>query len=257
VAEAEATFALEFGPFIPPDQSSVGNTLAAAHRFLYSPNGAQLCAPRFVNETGKQVHTKLHRTGETIMTMKAVSTASRKIAIQGIGAILCTGVLGALFSAQASASCMNPASASGQGSLHQSPRFALNAPGAWSGTEGAHKIVGSWQVSYATEGTVYGEAFIQWHSDGTEWENVDFPILGGNICLGSWKPIGGNKVSRYHVGWLYSDGLLFGHFTETETVEVSRDGNSYTGQNDTKLFQLDGTMFKEIVGTSAATRISP
>src|ERR1700690_2404654 len=125
---------------------------------------------------------------KTIMTMKAISNPSRKIAIQGLGAILCTSVLWGLFSAQASASCMNPASASGQGSLHQSPRLALNAPGDWSGIEGAHKIVGTWQVAYAAGGTVYGEAFIQWHSDGTEWENVDFPILGGNICLGSWKP---------------------------------------------------------------------
>jgi hypothetical protein len=194
------------------------------------------------------------------MMMKAVSTAPRKVAIQGVGAILCTGVLGALLSTPASASCMNPALTSGQASVHQVPSIALNAPGAQSsyGTEdAAQRIVGTWQVSYATGGTVYGVAFIQWHSDGTEWENVDFPILGGNICLGSWKPAGGNRVSRYHVGWLYSDGVLFGHFTETETVEVSRDGNSYTGNNDTKLFQLDGTMFKEVVGTSAATRISP
>jgi hypothetical protein len=104
---------------------------------------------------------------------------------------------------------------------------------------------------------VYGEAFIQWHSDGTEWENIDFPILGGNICMGSWKAIGGNKVSRYHVGWLYSDGTLVGHFIETETDVLSQDGNSYTGNNDTKMYMLDGTMFNEVVGTSAATRISP
>jgi|HubBroStandDraft_4_1064222.scaffolds.fasta_scaffold676663_1 hypothetical protein len=194
------------------------------------------------------------------MTMQAVSTASRKIAIQGVGAILCTGVLGALFSAQAGAACMDPNAASGQGGLHQVPTLALNAPAAQSsfGTEGAaQKIVGTWQVSYATQGTVYGVAFIQWHSDGTEWENVDFPILGGNICLGSWKAVGGNKVSRYHVGWLYADGALFGHFIETETDIVAWDGNSYTGNNDTKMYKLDGTMFNEVVGTSAATRISP
>jgi len=191
------------------------------------------------------------------MIMKAGSKASRKTAIQGVGAILCTGVLGALFSAQARASCMDPSSASG-GSLHQAPSLALKAAPAWSGTDdAAHKIVGTWQVSYATGGTVYAEAFIQWHSDGTEWENIDFPILGGNICLGSWKVVGENRVSRYHVGWLYSNGVLFGHFIETETDELSHDGNSYTGSNDTKLYQLDGTMIQEIVGTSAATRISP
>ena len=188
--------------------------------------------------------------------MRWNNSIKRRTAIQGAGAILCTGVLGALFSAQAAASCVDPKA--GQGSSHQSPILALNAPGAWNGTEGAaHKIVGTWQVSYAAGGTVYGEAFIQWHSDGTEWENIDFPILGGNICMGSWKAIGGNKVSRYHVGWLYSDGTLVGHFIETETDVVSQDGNSYTGNNDTKMYMLDGTMFNEVVGTSAATRISP
>ena len=194
------------------------------------------------------------------MTMRAVSNASRKTAIQGVGAILCTSVLGALFSAQASAACMDPNAASGQGSLHQSPKLALNAASVqsfWEREDAAHKIVGTWQVAYATGGTVYGEGFIQWHSDGTEWENIDFPVLGGNICLGSWKVVGEDRISRYHVGWLYTDGMLSGHFIETETDALSRDGNSYTGNNDTKFYKLDGTMFQEVIGTSAAKRISP
>src|SRR5579859_6902305 len=193
-------------------------------------------------------------------TMNTGSDGSIKTTIQGTAAILGASILAALFSAPASASCMDPNAASGQASSHPVPHLALNtsAPLSSSETEdAAHKIVGTWQVSYATQGTVYGVAFIQWHSDGTEWENVDFPILGGNICLGSWKAAGGNKVSRYHVGWLYADGALFGHFIETETDEVSRDGNSYTGYNDTKMYKIDGTMFNEVIGTSAATRISP
>lgn len=192
------------------------------------------------------------------MTTKAVSNPSSKTALHGIGAVLCVGVLGALFSAQASASCVDLAAVSGQGALHQSPTLSLHAAvGAAIPGSAAERIVGTWQVSYASGGTVYGEAFIQWHSDGTEWENIDFPVLSGNICMGSWKAVDENHVYRYHVGWLYSNGALFGHFTETETNEVSPDGNSYTGNNDTKLYQLDGTMIQEIVGTSSATRISP
>ncbi len=193
-------------------------------------------------------------------TMNTGPNGSMKTTIQGTAAIFGASILAALFSAPASASCMDPNAASGQGSSHPVPHLALNAPAASSLSEtedAAHKIVGTWQVSYATQGAVYGVAFIQWHSDGTEWEIVDFPILGGNICLGSWKAAGGNKVSRYHVGWLYADGALFGHFIETETDEVSRDGNSYTGYNDTKMYKLDGTMFNEVIGTAAATRISP
>ncbi len=191
------------------------------------------------------------------MTTKAVSGPSRKTVSAGVGAILCAGVLGALFSAQASASCVDLAAASGQGALHQSPTMSLHEAIDARAGGAAEKIVGTWQVSYATQGVVYAEAFIQWHRDGTEWENIDFPVLSGNICMGSWKTVDENRVYRYHVGWLYSNGTLFGHFIETETDELSRDGNSYTGNNDTKLYQLDGTMFKEVIGTSAATRISP
>src|SRR5277367_1871538 len=133
------------------------------------------------------------------MTMKTELHGSKKTVIQGAGAIFCAGVLGALFSAPAGAACVDPQA--GQGS-HQSPKLALDAPGArnfWELEDAAHKIVGTWQVAYAAGGSVYGEAFIQWHSDGTEWENINFPILGGNICMGSWKAVGEDKVSRYHV----------------------------------------------------------
>jgi hypothetical protein len=191
------------------------------------------------------------------MKMNTGSRASTKTVMQGLGTILGAGILGVLFSAQASAACVDPRSASGEGTLHQSPLLSFHAPTEAHYTEGAHRIVGTWQVAYAAGGSVYGEAFIQWHSDGTEWENVDFPVLSGNICLGSWKAAGENRVSRFHVGWLYTDGILSGHFTETETDELSRDGNSYSGTNDTKLYNLEGTMFHEIVGTSAATRIAP
>ena len=43
-------------------------------------------------------------------------------------------------------------------------------------------IVGTWLVNYGPVGL----AFIQWHSDGTEWENITHPSAGGNICMGSW-----------------------------------------------------------------------
>jgi len=126
--------------------------------------------------------------------------------------------------------------------------------------EGDHdrpSIVGTWDVTYTTNGAPGGEAFIQWHSDGTEWENINFPILSGNICLGSWKSIGGNRVFRRHVGWLYDGGALVGRFTETETDIVSKDGNSYTGWNELKLYDLNGNLMADLPGTAQATRIKP
>jgi hypothetical protein len=115
------------------------------------------------------------------------------------------------------------------------------------------RIVGTWHVTYA--GPLAGEAFIQWHSDGTEWENIHFPILGGTICMGDWKAVDENHVRRSHVGWLYTDGNPSGYFTQTETDEVARDGSWYRGTNYIRLYGPDGVLFAEGAGTAEATRI--
>jgi len=119
-------------------------------------------------------------------------------------------------------------------------------------------IVGTWHVTYTTGGAPGGEAFIQWHSDGTEWENINFPILGGNICMGSWKQSDANHVFRNHWGWLYDgSGNLAGYFNETETDELSKDGNSYQGNNETKIYDLAAALQADVTGGASATRISP
>jgi hypothetical protein len=125
------------------------------------------------------------------------------------------------------------------------------------GENGGRGIVGTWHVTYTAGGSPFGEAFIQWHSDGTEWENINFPVLGGNICVGSWKQVGRRQFSRNHIGWTFDNGTLSGYFTETETNEVAFDGNSYSGTNDSKIYDLKSNLLAEVQGTSAAKRIEP
>lgn len=153
----------------------------------------------------------------------------------------------------AHASCVDPRTPS-----QQTTPLNLNLPpmAAHSGQNAGENIVGTWHVVYSTEGSTSGEAFIQWHSDGTEWENINYPVLGGNICLGSWKIVDHSHVSRNHFGWLYSNGLLAGYFNETETDELSWDGNSYTGSNETTLYFFSGPPMVSR-GTAAARRIAP
>ena len=160
----------------------------------------------------------------------------------------------------AHAGCVDPRDLTQRGSFHKMPALLAENSTAWSGSENASaadKIVGTWHVTYTTEGSPGGEAFIQWHNDRTEWENINFPILGGNICMGSWKPVDRTHVLRSHIGWLYTNGILSGYFTETETNEVAHHGNSYSGINDTKIYDLDGNLQVELAGTAIATRISP
>ena len=117
------------------------------------------------------------------------------------------------------------------------------------------RIVGTWHVTYA--GVIAGEAFIQWHSDGTEWENINHSALGGNICMGDWRAVDENHVSRSHVGWLFSNGSLTGYFTWTKTDEVARDGSSYRGTNYVRIYDNNGVKVFEGPGTAEATRIPP
>jgi hypothetical protein len=64
------------------------------------------------------------------------------------------------------------------------------------------------------------------------------------------------RYFRNHVGWLYENGALIGYLNETETDELSKDGNSYTGTNEVKLYDLSGNLFFDATGTASATRIA-
>jgi hypothetical protein len=163
-----------------------------------------------------------------------------------------------LIGLSAHASCADPRALAQQGVSRQTVQVFLQRPVAGDHSDKERvddRIVGTWQVTYT--GGLTGVAFIQWHSDGTEWENIDFPILSGTICMGDWKAIDKTHVRRSHVAWLYTNGNPSGYLTETETDEVARDGNSYRGINNIKFYDVDGNMFAEAAGTAVATRISP
>jgi hypothetical protein len=166
----------------------------------------------------------------------------------------------ALSGVSAHAGCADPRTVDRSGAFQAMPALTLQKSMSEnnSNSENAGRnIVGTWHVTYTAGGSPFGEAFIQWHSDGTEWENINFPVLGGNICLGSWKQVGRRQFSRNHIGWLYDNGKLSGYFTETETNEVAFDGNSYSGLNDSKIYDLKNNLLAEVQGTAMATRIAP
>jgi hypothetical protein len=79
------------------------------------------------------------------------------------------------------------------------------------------------------------------------------PVLTGNVCTGSWEVIGEPRFFRNHFGWLFTAGLVSGWFYETETDELSGDGNSYTDTNGLKMYDLSGNYD----ATASAARIEP
>ena len=161
----------------------------------------------------------------------------------------------------AHAACVDSRMAGSSSVGHQFPASILKGliGNEFRGEGGAREtIVGTWHVSYTVEGAPFADAFIQWHRDGTEWENINLPVLSGNICMGSWKAVDRSHVFRNHWGWLFTDGVVTGYFNETETDTLSWDGNSYTGTNDTKFYDLTtGAKTMELTGTATARRIAP
>jgi len=166
----------------------------------------------------------------------------------------------ALTGISAHASCADPRASGARSEAQTLPQQMLQGlagESSFANGDAGDKIVGTWHVSYTVEGAHFADALIQWHRDGTEWENINLPVLGGNICMGSWKRVDEWHVFRSHIGWLYTNGTLTGYFTETETNAVSRDGMSYSGVNEQKIYDLSGVMQADVTGTSSATRIAP
>jgi hypothetical protein len=121
-----------------------------------------------------------------------------------------------------------------------------------------NSIVGLWHVIYTANNSVFAETLKQWHSDGTEFENVDHnPAIGG-VCLGVWKQVSVRTVRLHHLGWLFNaDGSPAGTFTQDETDTVAPNGLSYTGTFTFKTYDVNGNFSGfEATGTIAASRIT-
>ncbi len=158
----------------------------------------------------------------------------------------------ALSAVSAHAACVDPRVARGTAPAHAQSRVALPL-GAASEREGPGGIVGTWLATYS----LGGEAIIQWHSDGTEWENIDHPTQGGNICLGRWEQTGKRTYARHHIGWIYevSGAPASNYFIEDETVVLAADGKSYSGTDTFTIYNRDGTIqVGPLAGTASATR---
>jgi hypothetical protein len=126
------------------------------------------------------------------------------------------------------------------------------------GQDSAQPIVGLWHVVYTAGNAIFGVSLKEWHSDGTEFENIAHSPAIGNICFGVWKPVASHTVRLHHTGWLFSEqGELTGSFTNDETDIVDEDGMTYKGSFVFKTYDTNGKLTGvEVSGTIAAQRIT-
>lgn len=122
---------------------------------------------------------------------------------------------------------------------------------------GYGSIVGMWNNSVVVGGNVVANSISTWHGDGTEFDNIDFPPITGNICQGVWESKGVGKVVEHHLGWTFDQNSNpTGYFTLEQNLKLSRDGMSYSGPFDQKFYDVNGNLVNEIAGDMSATRFT-
>ena len=192
----------------------------------------------------------------------------RKLTV-AVGVIL----MGTILSVRASADCGSTAR----------PRAVQ--PQSWQGSElfqqglllvsdrGDDPIVGMWQVKFTAEGntgsgappdgTPIDNAFVQWHSDGTELMNSGRPAQDGNFYMGIWKRTGRSsyKLNHFALGNTPDNapsgiGFPAGPTHVRENIVLSRDGNCYIGSFTLDAYDTSGHNVAHIVGKISATRVT-
>jgi len=120
-----------------------------------------------------------------------------------------------------------------------------------------NSIVGLWHTTYTADNAPFAETLKEWHSDGTEFENVNHNPAVGSVCVGVWKLVGTRKVRLHHLGFLFNaDGTSAGTFVVDETDTVGTPGSSYVGAFTFSTYDVNGNLTGQVKGTVAATRIT-
>ncbi len=138
--------------------------------------------------------------------------------------------------------------------------------------EDAPSIVGMWHVVFtahslnggAIPDTVTDNSVVVWHDDGTEIMNSSRPAQDGNFCLGVWVQTGKLSYFLNHIPWQGNDpsnapaGIGNPQLGAQiiEDVNLSPDGNHYSGTYTLTAYDPSGNPTVSFTGTLEATRIT-
>jgi len=136
--------------------------------------------------------------------------------------------------------------------------FAPAQSQAASGGVQSSSIVGLWNVTFYSGGTIVDQAFDVWHSDGTEILNDFTNPIEGNVCLGVWTETSSQTFKLKHPSWTFDGG---GNLTGTayivETLIVGPNGNEYEGPYSISFFDTAGSPAGTFTGVLKAYRVMP
>lgn len=126
-------------------------------------------------------------------------------------------------------------------------------------------IVGFWSVKFVAfgttgipDGTVIDDAYVVWHSDGTEIMNSARPPLTSSFCMGVWKQTSQRrfKLNHFAKSWDPSGTTFVGPANIREEVVLDRDGDSYRGTFTIDQYDTNGNVLAHLAGKVIGTRIT-
>jgi len=128
-----------------------------------------------------------------------------------------------------------------------------------------------WHVIFTAEGNTgpnlppdgapVDNAFVVWHSDGTEIMNSDRNPATQSFCLGVWKRVSflRYKLNHFAISWdpTVDPNNPQGPANIREYVVLSPDARTFKGTFVIQQFDESGNTLVEIEGLMSATRITP
>jgi hypothetical protein len=127
-------------------------------------------------------------------------------------------------------------------------------------------IVGMWQVQFIAEGnngnppdgTPIDNAFVQWHSDGTEIMNSSRDPATQSFCLGVWKQVGPRhyRLNHFAKSWDSIAGQPAGPANVREDVVLSHNGRSFSGTFTIDQYDESKNLLAHVVGRLEGRRIT-
>jgi hypothetical protein len=128
-------------------------------------------------------------------------------------------------------------------------------------------IVGLWHAKLVSQGSQYipdgvpiDDAYVQWHSDGTELMNSSRPPVTGSFCMGVWERTGPSTYRLNHVAISWNpDSTFQGPASVREEITLAKGGNKYTGTFTIVQYDASGINVlppTPIVGVITAERIT-
>ena len=164
----------------------------------------------------------------------------------------------AMYALPASAGCTDPRSPHAFSAMPH-----LLAQAATMGDQEAghshRSIVGTWHVTYTTGGAPGGEAFIQWHSDGTEVINSGgHSPASANWCMGVWAQTGflTYEFNHFPIAYNPTTGEIANYINIRGQIMLSPGGDSYTGTFTLDVYDPKGNHVDHLAGAVVATRLT-